>query len=159
MKLCQGECNSPHIWAFDLQSCLARFSNVYFVDASTTETIVADLENIALAKKIGESWENTVHWLAKQHEEWLLLLNNADDTSLNIREYFPRSSHGNILITTRNREIGQHASDRQSCYHVSGMHPTDAKNLLVNIAKLREEHTKETDAVATKIVEVYLTVV
>ena len=94
-----------------------------------------------------------------QHEEWLLLLNNADDTTLNIRNYFPRCSHGNILITTRNREIGQHASDRQSCCHVSGMHPNDAKNLLFNIAKLREEHTKETNAVATDIVKVYFTTV
>ena len=39
------------------------------------------------------------------------------------------------------------------------MDPTDAKNLLFNIARLREERTKETDAVATGIVEVYLTVV
>ena len=94
-----------------------------------------------------------------QREEWLLLLNNADDTTLNIREYFPRCSHGNILITTRNREIGQHASDRQSCCRVSGMDPTDAKKLLFNVTRLREELTKETDAVATGIVEVYLTVV
>ena len=124
-----------------------------------TETIVADLKNIALAKKLGESWENTLHWLAMQHEEWLLLLNNADDTTLNIRNYFPCCSHGNILITTQNHEIGQHALDRQSCCHLSGMHPNDAKNLLFNITKLREGHTKETNTVATDIVKVYFTTV
>ena len=100
-----------------------------------------------------------VHWLAMQHEEWLLLLNNADDTTLNIRNYFPHFSHSNILITTWNCDIGQHTSDRQSCCHVSGMHPNDAKNLLLNITKLQEEHTKETNAVATDIVKVYFTIV
>ena len=131
---------------------------MYFVDASTTETIVADLKNIALVKEIGESWENTLDWLAKQREEWLLLLNNADDTTLNLRDYFPRCSQGNILITTRNRDIIQHASDKQWCCPVSGMDPSDAKRLLFNISGLREEHTKETEMVATAIVKVYSTV-
>ena len=132
---------------------------MYFIDASTTETIVADLKNIALAKEIGESWENTLDWLSKQHEEWLFLLNNADDTNLNLRDYFPHCSHGNILITTRNRDIIQHASDKQWCCHVSGMDPSDAKKLLFKISGLRVERTEETEAVATAIVKVYFTVV
>ena len=131
---------------------------MYFIDASTTETIVADLKHIALAKEIGESWESALDWLAKQHEEWLLLLNNADDTTLNLHDYFPRCSHGNILITTRNRDIIQHASGKQWCCHVSGMNPSDAKKLLFNISRLGEEHTKETEVVATAIVKVYSTV-
>ena len=134
-----------------------RFSNVYFVDASTTNTIDADLKNIALSKGIGESM-NTLDWLARQHEEWLLLLNNADDTTMNLRDYFPHCSHGNILITTRNREIAKHA-DVYSSYHVSAMHPDDAKNLLLNISGLREGDIKETEAAAAGIVKVHLSVV
>ena len=39
-----------------LDSCsfFSRFSNVYFVDATTAETIQTDLRSIALAKGIGE---------------------------------------------------------------------------------------------------------
>ena len=81
---------------------LFRFSNVYFVDASTTNTIDTDLTNIALGKGIGDSMKNTVDWLATQDEEWLLLLNNADDPAMDLRDYFPHCSHGNILITSRN---------------------------------------------------------
>ena len=144
--------------ALDLASCLPRFSNVYFIDGSTTKTIVTDLKNIALAKDIGESWEDTLDWLAVQHEEWLLLFNNADDTTFNLHDYFPRCAHGNILITSRNRELVQHASDVEFCYNVSGMHPNDAKTLLFSISGLRGGQTKETEAVAITIVKVYFIV-
>ena len=93
-----------------------------------------------------------------QHEEWLLLLDNADDPNLNLHDYFPRCAHGNILITSRNREIVHHASDGKSCYNVSGLHPNDARNLLFNISGLWEGQTKQTEAAATAIVKVYFTI-
>ena len=132
---------------------LYRFSNIYFVDASATETIEADLRNIALAKAIGSSWEDTLDWLAGQHEQWLLLLNNADDTTFNLRKYFPHCSRSNILITTRNRHNIQHASDRRSSRQVSEMTPEDAKILLLKISGL-EECSPETNAQAMAIVKV-----
>ena len=136
----------------DLCSCFSRFSNVYFIDATTAETIQTDFRSIALAKEIGE--EDTREWLARQKEEWLLLLNNADDTTFNLRNYFPRCSHGNILITTRNHDAVQHASDGQSSFRVSGMNPNDATTLLLKISGFQELHTKETEALAGAIVKV-----
>ena len=138
-------------------SCLARFSNVYFVDATAPETIDTELRTIALAKGIGE--EDTLDWLARQQEEWLLLFNNADDTTFDIRDYFPRCSHGNILITTRNRDAVQHASDVRSSFRVSGMNDNDVINLLLKLSGLREPHTEETEALAAAIVKVWVTVV
>ena len=145
--------------ALDLQSCLPRFSNVYFIDASSSTTIVADLEHIALVEGLVKSWESTLDWLALRREEWLLLLNNADDTTVNLRDYFPRCSHGNILITSRNRETVQHASEVESRCQVSGMDPTDAMNMLFYISGFREGHSKDAEAVAMEIVKVYFTVV
>ena len=126
--------------------------DVYFVDATTAETIHTDLRAIALAKGIGD--EDTLDWLARQQEEWLLLLNNADDPTLNLNNYFPRCPHGNILITTRNRAAGQHASDVRSNVRVSGMNLNDATNLLLRISGLQESHTKEIEALAVAIVKV-----
>ena len=134
---------------------LSRFSNIYFVDASTAETIEADLRNISLAKGIGSSWEDTLDWLAGQHEQWLLLLNNADDTTFSLRKYFPPCSRGNILITSRNRNNIQHTSYRGSSRQVSEMTPEDAKILLLRISGL-EECSTETDAQAMAIVKVDL---
>ena len=129
----------------------SRFSDVFYVDASTKETISADLSQIALAKGIGESEKDTLDWLCRQRKEWLLLLDNADDPTLKLRSYFPRCSHGNILITSRNRDICAYAP--QFC-QVSDMHPDEARDLLLKHARL--EHSNETEAHATTIVKVPL---
>ena len=129
----------------------SRFSDVFYVDASTKETIIADLSQISLAKGLGESEKATLDWLSEQRKEWLLLFDNADDPTLNLLSYFPRCSHGNILITSRNRDTCIHAS--QFC-QVSDMKPEEARDLLLKHARL--EHTNETEALATTIVKVHL---
>ncbi|KAJ7262824.1 hypothetical protein C8J57DRAFT_1333874 [Mycena rebaudengoi] len=45
-------------------------------------------------------------WLAQQCEEWLLVFNNADDVNLNLAQFFPSCSHGNILITCEIQNSG-----------------------------------------------------
>ena len=139
------------IFVLDLRSYLSRFSSVFYVDASTKETINAGLTNIALAKGMGDSEEATIDWLSRQREEWLLVLDNADDPDFNLRPYLPACAHGNILITSRNRDTRVYAT--QSC-PVSEMNPEDARELLFQTA--RREHTKDTEALATTIVKVHL---
>src|SRR5882724_5750067 len=129
----------------------SRFSDIFYVDASTKETISADLGQIALAKGIGESEQDTLDWLSMQRKEWLLLLDNADDPTLNIGLYIPRCSHGNILITSRNRDVCVYAP--QFC-QVSDMKPEEARDLLLKHARLN--NTTEIEVPATKIVKVHL---
>ena len=139
-----------NILALNLCLTCQRFSDIFYVDASTKETISADLTNIALSQGIGESEEATIDWLARRHKEWLLVLDNADDPTLNLRLYFPRCSHGNILITSRNRDTCFYAP--QSC-QVSDMSPEDARDLLLKVA--RHEHNDESEALAKTIVQVH----
>ena len=128
----------------------SRFSDIFYVDASTKETISADLINIALAKGIDDLEEATLDWLSRKREEWLLVLDNADDPTLNLRLYFPRCSHGNILITSRNRDTCFYAP--QFC-QVSDMIPEDSRDLLLKVA--RHEHNNETETAAMTIVKVH----
>ena len=126
------------------------------MDASSSSTITTDLENIAQAKAAGDSSQNALSWLARQHEEWLLLFNNADDAKLNLRQYFPSCSHGNILITSRNRDTRLHALSPESNYNVSNLAPGDAKCLLLTMVGQRDACSKETEVLATAIVKVIL---
>src|SRR5882724_347801 len=130
---------------------LSKISDVFYVDASTKETIIADLKQIALAKGLGESEKAALDWLSGQRKDWLLLFDNADDPTLNLRSYFPRYSHGNILITSRNRDTCVYAP--QFC-QVSDMKPEEARDLLLKHARLN--NTTETEVPATKIVKVHL---
>jgi hypothetical protein len=133
-----------------------RFSEVFFVDASTVETITADLRSIAITKGIGDSENDALNWLARQRKEWLLLFNNADDTMLNLGKYFPRCAHGNILITSRNHEIRQHAKGQRSSCNVSGLTETEAGRLLLDVAGINDdEHADQNEILASTIVKVY----
>src|SRR5882724_7855201 len=130
---------------------LSRFSDVFYVDASTKETIIADLKQIALAKGLGESEKATLDWLSGQHKDWLLLFYNADDPTLNLRSYFPRCSHSNVLITSQNCDTCIYAP--QFC-QVSDMKPEEARDLLLKHARL--DNTPETQAPSMTIVKVHL---
>jgi hypothetical protein len=85
---------------------------------------------------MGNSAEATLQWLSRKNDEWLLFFDNADDTSLNLLKYFPLSSNGNIIVTTRNDETRIHAP--QSNLTVSSLTPDDAKDLLLKITDMRE---------------------
>ena len=104
------------------------------MDASSSNTIVAYLRNIALIKRAGESEQDALIWLSREHREWLLLFDSADDVKLNLRNYFPPCSHGNILITSRNRGTLLYSPNPDANCKVGNLTPDEAKNLLLQIA-------------------------
>ncbi|KAJ7254279.1 hypothetical protein C8J57DRAFT_1722220 [Mycena rebaudengoi] len=128
----------------------SRFTDVFFLDASTADTIRAGLKNIALTHSLGSDHEDASRWMASGNKEWLLVFDNADDPKINLFNFFPRSSRGNILITSRNP---------QHCVHAPGAHhkvsdleeETAVQLLLVSAA---EPFTSETERLATEIVKV-----
>ena len=63
-------------------------------------------------------------------EEWLMVFDNADDRQLDLGHFFPKCSHGNVIITTRNKECIIHAP--KSTLHVQGIAPPDAETLLLS---------------------------
>ncbi|KAG9120793.1 hypothetical protein FRC07_003571 [Ceratobasidium sp. 392] len=123
------------------------FWDVFYVDASSAETISADFESIAIVKKAGDTVDDALAWLTNQDEEWLIVFNNADNTSLRLPQYFPTGAHGDILITTRNRDMINITSKNKSgitaeCY-ISRMEPDDAKGLLLKASGIETGSTAD----------------
>ncbi|KAJ7445461.1 hypothetical protein FB451DRAFT_1433230 [Mycena latifolia] len=110
----------------------SRFPDVYFVDSSSQQTIENDLVTLALTKKVGKTFQDSLRWLSNQHTEWLIVFNNADDVNLNLGQYFPSGSHGNILVTSRNPDLRQLA---QAAHKVEEMALEEATNLLLSVAQ------------------------
>lgn len=50
------------------------------------------------------------HWLSHLEEPWLLIINNADDPTLDLQSLFPEGDRGHILVTTRNPNSQIHAT-------------------------------------------------
>jgi len=127
------------------------FSEIFYIDATSEETIQTDLEAIAPgnAKRTVDA---SLRWLANQTDRnWLLIFDNADNVDLNLKKYFPSCSSGNILITTRNREL-RHYAAKDADADVKGMGLEDAKNLL--LIQARAESNPGNIALAETIVQV-----
>ncbi|KAJ7862708.1 hypothetical protein B0H13DRAFT_1638541, partial [Mycena leptocephala] len=74
--------------------------------------------------------------LISQREEWMLLFDNADDPSIDLFHFFPRCTHGNIIITSRNPQLAVHGPRSHS--RVGDMDETDAIDLLLVSASRRK---------------------
>ncbi|KAJ7734809.1 hypothetical protein B0H16DRAFT_1695761 [Mycena metata] len=126
---------------------VAKFSNMFLVDASTLDTLNSGLKNMAISKGVGNTAQDALTWLQSNHGEWLLFFDNADNPGVNLNMFFPQCAHGNIIITSRNpglRVYGQHSL-------VSDIEKADAIALLLQSAA--KESYEENVETAAKIVK------
>ncbi|KEP52390.1 kinesin light chain [Rhizoctonia solani 123E] len=118
-----------------------KWKEVLFIDASTRELIESALKEAAIAKQAGDTYKAALQWLESCHEPWLLVLDNADDPSVPIRDYIPRGHHGSVIITTRLSGMLSLAQGTNSDCSVSSMDPDDALLLLLKAAQKQEVET------------------
>jgi len=129
------------------------FSDIFYVDATNEQTIQTDLEAI-IPGNAERSVDAGLRWFAKQpNGNWLIYFDNADDVNLKLKKFFPPCESGNILVTTRNREL-RHYTGRDADANVIGMDHEDATTLLLHQA--RAEGSDENKALAEEIVQVLL---
>ena len=67
---------------------------------------------MVVAKRLGleEDVFAVMRYLSEFAENWLLIFDGADDTSLALSKYFPTGGKGSILFTSRNRQLALHAT-------------------------------------------------
>ncbi len=86
---------------------------IFWAKADSRQSLVLDLRNIAtLLNLSGKDEQNedqiiaaVKHWL-KDHTDWLLIIDNANDLSL-AREFIPLAYRGYILLTTQAQALGR----------------------------------------------------
>ncbi|KAF7295750.1 hypothetical protein HMN09_01117300 [Mycena chlorophos] len=123
-----------------IEESSARFKMSFKIDATSSETIRADFKKIAKDHNLRDSVSAALDWLEAQRDEWILLFDNADDIKLNLQQYIPRCSQGNILITSHN---SVHRMCTQSIL-VSELELDEALLLFTGITsvKLQENHNQ-----------------
>ncbi|KAJ6547899.1 hypothetical protein DFH09DRAFT_631824 [Mycena vulgaris] len=114
-----------------IEELSARFSDIFLIDTSTTETIDTGLKNIAATQNAGSTAQDGLSWLSSNLAEWLLFFDNADDPKIDLNNFFPGCKHGNILITSRNPSLRVYAGGHSL---VSDMEEPDAVDLLLTSA-------------------------
>ena len=89
-----------------------RFWAVFWVDVSTPSLAQTGFLDIARRLKAHVStWEEGRQRLSNLHQPWILILDNADDPGVDYQAYFPPTSSGVVLLTSRNSECKQYATE------------------------------------------------
>ncbi|QRW06378.1 patatin-like phospholipase protein [Ceratobasidium sp. AG-Ba] len=128
-----------------VQQTRDTWTDIVFVDATTHETAVATLAGFAKEKNIGESHGSALKWLGNQRERWLMIIDNADDTDVDIQVYFPAGDHGSILVTTRIKQHAALARGDDSDHQVANMKRDEAMGLLLKAAKMKDTGLPEAE--------------
>lgn len=85
---------------------------VFWISAASRETLLSGLVSIAGLLQLPQKEEHDQHrvvqavrrWLTS-HQEWLLILDNADDLSV-VSDVVPTEPSGHLLLTTRAQALG-----------------------------------------------------
>src|ERR1700709_2332192 len=98
---------------------LCSYAHVVYVDATSTSSIKSDLER--WSQSLGEGherdvWEEALRILADSSlgKHSILILDNADDPTLNLAPFLPMAGRGSVIITSRNRNL----SNLSTTYHL-----------------------------------------
>ena len=89
---------------------LSSFYGVFFIDASSASRAEQGFSAMAERCQVGKRMDDFKRWLTNLAEDWLLLIDNADDPSLDISQYFPPGCRGTVIVTSRNPECETHAT-------------------------------------------------
>jgi tetratricopeptide (TPR) repeat protein len=134
---------------------MLRYTKVAFIDASSSASILCDLQ--AWSQAVGDgherdAWEDAIRILTSVplEERWLLILDNADDSTLNLVPFIPKSPNLTVIVTSRNRDVG-HLS---TTYHLElgEMEQDEALSTLLHAARRELPlSTEEMDSVRTLV--------
>jgi hypothetical protein len=147
------------IAAVRAKSCQSRYHVVIWADCKTIQglyrsfSIIADSLHLSSQgpKQLETDFENVKSWLEQLRQDWLLILDNADNMDLqgpSLMHFIPASNHGHIILTSRDplsRGIGLGGLE------VGTMTKAEATCLLLKRARL--EITEENRTEAEIIVE------
>jgi tetratricopeptide (TPR) repeat protein len=124
---------------------------VFWIDASSHERIKQTFAQIAKIGEVEPNQNAAMHWLSNLEERWLLIIDNADDPSVGLEQYFPKGDRGYILVTTRNPAHKVYGNVGLGFFEFHGMEDDDARALLLRGAGHPEPWDADSSSWAAKI--------
>ena len=100
----------------------------------------------------GPSVANVKSWLARNSQQWLVVIDNADDPDRDYSEYIPSGTNGDILFTTRVSECETY--NTVGSEKLDDLEPELARELLYRAADIAESRWKEKEEAATAILTI-----
>ncbi|KAJ3846966.1 hypothetical protein EV368DRAFT_88278 [Lentinula lateritia] len=129
-----------------------RFSNIWFFDATSDASLIADFKELGRAAGVSEDPKKAQAFLESKFQNFLCIFDNADDKKVDLHKYIPRGKNGNVIITSRILEVAQMASP--GCHiAVNDLYKEDAITLLLGHAHIEDSDTNREQG--SKIVDAF----
>ncbi|PKK47161.1 hypothetical protein CI102_10182, partial [Trichoderma harzianum] len=132
-----------------------QFWGVFWVDVATAATAARGFAIIAHALRTESTDVEDVRYLLANwpaDEPWLLILDNADDSSINYADYIPSGERGTVLMTSRLPECAVYKT--LGHIELGNLSKEHCIELLLNSMSVPETLCAESAASAEAIVEV-----
>ena len=111
----------------------SSFWAIFWIDASSVLNAERALSEIGRLGGSDETYEAGMYWLTSLEMPWLLVIDNADDPTVDYSRFFPAGDRGHILVTSRNSDCKIHAT--VGYYEFCEMDEEDAITLLLKAAQ------------------------
>ena len=129
-------------WLFKSLRSISRFSHIFWIDASSEDTITLSLKGLcfhpdaeAAVSLSSVSSQSALAWISSLQSEWLLVFDNADGGPEIVEKFIPSGSRGNILVTSRNKSLGR-VTTYENSLEVGQMLQNEAILLLLKASHL-----------------------
>ena len=130
---------------------VTRFWGVFWIDATSMETARQSFSAIGKLGGMEATESAGKHWLSNAEEPWLLIINNADEPSLDIQSLFPEGERGYVFVTTRNPHFRIHGTVGSNEF--SGLKEIDAIHLLLRAADTPRPWSQTVEDASHKIAD------
>ncbi|KAF7195379.1 hypothetical protein HII31_03271 [Pseudocercospora fuligena] len=120
-----------------------EYWGIFWVDFESLDTANSGYASIAeecgwtLSRK-ETSIRDVTYQLSKQKQNWLLIMDNCDKSSIDYSIYRPGGDHGAIIITTRQPEVAERYAEENS-EEIFGLDEESAVYLLLKASRLPKE--------------------
>ena len=121
------------------------------MDASSVANAERALSQIGRLGGLGETPDAGLYWLTSLEVPWLLVIDNADDPTVDYSRFFPAGERGHILVTSRNSDCKIHATI--GYYEFGDMDEEDAITLLLKAAQHGGVNDKKVRDIARPVVK------
>ncbi|KAK6810867.1 hypothetical protein RU639_013582 [Aspergillus parasiticus] len=131
------------------------FWGIFWVDVSSDSTAIEGFLRISnILGSTAEDINDTCQLLSNLKDEWLLVLDNADDPKTDYQRYFPVGKYGKILMTSRIPECSRYGTvGSKELGNLDEENEGDCLLLLLRAAEISEDSRLEREPAAKAVIE------
>ncbi|KAH8680052.1 hypothetical protein BGZ60DRAFT_428335 [Tricladium varicosporioides] len=130
-----------------------RYWGVFWIDLSSPASTGSTCAQIAKAGGAEPTVGGAMHWLSNLKRRYLLILDNADDTTVLLDDYLPPGNKGHVIVTTRNPMQKIYGNVGCRYFELQGLNAEDANTLMLKAAEQPlpwDEHVESKASIITE---------